>query len=479
MKKLSIYLMLAVAGLFMTACGPEDNEFASPKTASADKGVVLPGFTAGNLGQIDLNAVEVSDEQDVQAFTLTSDALPEGVTLSKSEIVFLDGTVLPATGDGKVSGVALSEYIASKFGPRPEARTTEGRVFVYAVQNGAAVKLYAGQITFLVVPKAPVIATKYYLTGTINGWDNNNTDYELTNDGTDPYENSTFTCTLKMADLGNPTSIEFKATPVDGLGGDWSGCLAAGDEEGTFNYKNVGGNFKIEDIAADTKVIRLTFNMLDQTWSYVELAFTEYIWEAGVNNGWGGGTAQPLYCGDGSGLYTGFFYAQDADWSGGKGAFKFTGAYNSWDDGNYGTGTFDEATLSGTLIDDGTSGNVMPDPGFYRADVNLADMTFTLTAIKSVFVVGSAVNNDWNTGVEMTFNTEKMCWECDATFTEAGVIKFKGNGTWDNIDGNWGGTMDNIINGSNDNIPVTLSGDVHIEFYPTCDTKSYCTITAK
>ena len=218
--------------------------------------------------------------------------------------------------------------------------------------------------------------------------------------------------------------------------------------------------------------------MLNNTYTITPLNFQEYIYEAGVNNNWGS-VEQAPYCADGNGTYTGFFYAQDADWSGGKGAFKFTGAFNNWDNGNYGTGTFDEATLTGTLIDDGGSGNILPEPGFYRADVNMADMTYKLTAIKSVYVVGSAVDNDWNVGVEMTYNLSKLCWECDATFTEAGVIKFKGNGTWDNEDGNWGGTMDNIINGSNDNIPVSLTGNVHIEFYPTCDTKSYCTITAK
>ena len=112
----------------------------------------------------------------------------------------------------------------------------------------------------------------------------------------------------------------------------------------------------------------------------------------------------------------------------------------------------------------------MPEPGFYRADVNLASMTFKLTPIHSVFVVGSVVNNDWDKGVEMTFNKAERCWECDATFTEAGVIKFKGNGTWDNEDGNWGGSLDNIIN-------VSLSGKVHIKFFPLCDTKSYAVIT--
>ena len=235
------------------------------------------------------------------------------------------------------------------------------------------------------------------------------------------------------------------------------------------------GSFKVDGTA---KFIRVQINMATLTYTITPLNFQEYIYEAGCNNSWGD-YQQPLYCADGNGTYTGYFYAKEDSWTDGKGAFKFRGDANNWDNGNYGTGTFDEATLTGTLIDDGGSGNIMPAPGFYRADVNLADMTFKLTAINSVYVVGSAVGNDWDNGVKMTFNHDKHCWECDATFTEAGVIKFKGNGTWDSADGNWGGTMDNIINGSNDNIPVSLSGNVHIEFYPLCDTKSYCTITAK
>ena len=218
--------------------------------------------------------------------------------------------------------------------------------------------------------------------------------------------------------------------------------------------------------------------MATLTYTITPLNFQQYIYEAGVNNSWGG-TEQHLYCADGNGTYTGFFYAKEDSWTDGKGAFKFRGAADNWDEGNYGTGTLNADGLSGTLIDDGGSGNVMPEPGFYRADVNLADMTFKLIPIKSVFVVGSAVGNDWDKGVEMTYNFDKLCWECDATFTEAGVIKFKGNGTWETEDGNWGGTADNIINGSNDNIPVSVSGDVHIEFYPLCETKSYCTITKK
>ena len=36
--------------------------------------------------------------------------------------------------------------------------------------------------------------------------------------------------------------------------------------------------------------------------------------------------------------------------------------------------------------------------------------------------------------------------------------------------------MDDIINGSNDNIPVDVTGKVLIKFFPRCDTKSYCKI---
>ena len=136
MKKLSLYLMLAFAGLFMTACGPEDNEFAGLKTAEAEGAVVVPGFTAGQIALIDLNAVEVSDELDVQAFTVPATALPEGVELAKAEVVFEDGTVLPATVDGKVSGNALSQYVASLYGLRPESRSVVGNVCCCILSHG-------------------------------------------------------------------------------------------------------------------------------------------------------------------------------------------------------------------------------------------------------------------------------------------------------------------------------------------------------
>ena len=327
------------------------------------------------------------------------------------------------------------------------------------------------------------IADAYYLVGGPGSWSSDKSQ-KFSHSSADVFDDPVFTYVFEGN--GGTGDIWFAFGDADALdaidAGDWNQLFGTKGEStdlsGSFDRRyNLGGDHSF-CVDGTAKFYRFQINMADMTYTITPLNFQQYIYEAGVNNGWGG-TEQPLYCGDGNGTYTGFFYAKEDSWTDGKGAFKLRGAADNWDNGNYGTGTLNEDGLTGTLIDDGNSGNIMPAPGFYRADVNLADMTYKLTPIKSVFVVGSALNNDWDRGVEMTYNFDKLCWECDATFSEAGVIKFKGNGTWDTEDGNWGGTADNIVNGSNDNIHVSVSGDVHIEFYPLCETKAYCTITKR
>ena len=201
-------------------------------------------------------------------------------------------------------------------------------------------------------------------------------------------------------------------------------------------------------------------------------SFNEYIWEAGVNNNWGS-FEQPLYCANQDGIYTGFFYAQDADWSAGMGAFKFTGAFSSWDEGNYGTGTINDDGLSGMLINDLGSGNITATPGFYQATVNLADMTYSLTPIAGIGVVGSAAGS-WTDDIDLTYNFETRAWEGTIELA-AGEFKFRANGNW-NI--SWGGEANNLtLNGSN--LTVSEAGTYFIQFFPLCETKSYCILSKK
>ena len=228
------------------------------------------------------------------------------------------------------------------------------------------------------------------------------------------------------------------------------------------------GSFKVDGTA---KFIRIQINMSEMTYTITPLNFAEYIYEAGVNNNWGA-DAQPLYCPDGNGTYTGFFYAQDADWSDGKGAFKFTGAFNSWDEGNYGTGTINDDGLSGTLIDDGGSGNVLAEPGFYKADVNLAEMTYQLTPITGIGLIGPAQAGGWSDDTDLTYNPETRAFEGTIELA-ADEFKFRANDAWDI---NWGGTLENLTQ-DGPNLKIEKAGKYFIQFFPLCETKSYAVVT--
>ena len=199
--------------------------------------------------------------------------------------------------------------------------------------------------------------------------------------------------------------------------------------------------------------------------------FKDCIYEAGINNNWGA-KEQPLYSANKDGIYRGFFYAQEADWSAGRGAFKFTGASNSWEEGDYGLGHINADGLSGTLIDDENSGNIYATPGFYRADVNLGNMTYELTPINSISIIGSTLSEGWDVDAYLTYNPETLAWEGTMKL-KAGEFKFRANGSWDI---NWGGSINNLIQ-DDSNLKIHEAGTYFIQFFPLCETKSYATLT--
>ena len=247
---------------------------------------------------------------------------------------------------------------------------------------------------------------------------------------------------------------------------------ASEDLAGSFDRRyNLDGDHSFH-IDGSAKMYRVSINMAEMTYEIKELNFNEYIYEAGVNNNWGS-EEQPLYCENQDGIYTGFFYAQDADWSGGMGAFKFTGAFNSWDEGNYGTGAINDDGLSGTLIDDGGSGNVLATPGFYKAEVNLAEMTYQLTPITGIGLIGPAQAGGWDTDTDLTYNPETRAWEGTIELA-ADEFKFRANDGWDI---NWGGTLDNLTQ-NGPNLKIETAGKYFIQFFPRCESKSYAIVTA-
>ena len=346
----------------------------------------------------------------------------------------------------------------------------------FHVQNAKKIRITLNMMDYNYTIEPVNIAEEYYLIGGPGEWSAESAMTMLfTHSDKDVFEDPVFTYTFEGGKemwfaFGDKDAIDAVAE------GTWNKLFgttgASEDLTGSFDRRyNLDGDHSFH-IDGSALMYRFTVNLTEMTYEIKELNFSEYIWEAGVNNNWGA-DAQPLYCANQDGIYAGFFYAQDADWSDGKGAFKFTGAFNSWDEGNYGTGTINDDGLSGTLIDDGGSDNVLATPGFYKAEVNLAEMTYTLTPITGIGLIGPAQAGGWSEDTDLTYNPETRAFEGTLELA-ADEFKFRANDDWAI---NWGGTLDNLTQ-DGPNLKIETAGKYFIQFFPLCETKSNAVITA-
>jgi len=320
----------------------------------------------------------------------------------------------------------------------------------FHVQNAKKIRITLDMMEYSYTIEPVNIAENYYLIGGPGDW---SADAAMTmpfaHSNKDVFEDPVFTYTF----AGNGGDMWFAFGDKDAID-----AVAAGDWNQLFGTKG-----------ESTDLSGFTINMAEMTYEIKELNFNEYIWEAGVNNNWGA-DEQPLYCANQDGVYTGFFYAQDADWSDGMGAFKFTGAFNNWDNGNYGAGTSTDE--GGTMIDDGSSGNLLATPGFYRVEVNLAEMTYKLTSISGIGLIGPAQAGGWDTDTDLTYNPETRAWE-GVIDLAADEFKFRANDDWAI---NWGGDESNLTQ-DGPNLKIAEAGKYFVQFWALCETKSYCIIT--
>ena len=215
------------------------------------------------------------------------------------------------------------------------------------------------------------------------------------------------------------------------------------------------GSFKVDGSA---KFIRVQINMATLTYTITPLNFAEYIWQAGNSNGWGS-PAAPLYGPAGDGKYTGFMYLD--------GEFKFRSGEDNWDAPDWGTGGSD-----GKLAEQ--AGNLNAAKGYYKVDVDLGALTYALTPITTIGIVGPAQTGGWGEDTDMAYNPETGAWEATIKL-EADELKFRANDGWDI---NWGGSVDALTQGGA-NIKIAEAGTYFVQLFAYCDSKAYCKITKK
>ena len=318
-----------------------------------------------------------------------------------------DDATFEVGADGSVAKDVLEQAVYALYGQRPVELAIPMDVSGFVKVGGQTFKAI-GSTTLSVIPNAPEIEAAYYLTGSINGWDNSDTTYKLTNDGSDPYENPVFTCRIPAPEDGS--NVEFKMTPESGLGGDWSKCLGSDPEnEGKFKYNNEGGNFVVTYVP-DALFYRVTFDMMNMTWDAVALSFNEYIYEIGNESGWS--TPHALRSPASDGAYKGYYYLD--------GQFKFKPNENDWDG--------DWEWLGDNRIGQGNDNCPDPGAGFYEINVDLTSMTYELVAINQIGLIGDF--NSWGGDVDLTYNRETGAWEVKGVELPKGGVKFRVNADW-------------------------------------------------
>ena len=311
------------------------------------------------------------------------------------------------------------------------------------------------------------IEQNWYLTGTLNGWNNSDTTYKMTNDGSDPYANPTFTMRLPAPEDGS--NIEFKMTPESGLGGDWSKCLAAGSgPAGTFAYNNDGGNLVIEAVAG-AKYYDVTFNMMELTWSYKAVSFDAFVYFIGATDGWTNAEQKLALTDQDAGIYTGYVYCADPNGWGNE--FKFQKVAGDWGtEINSGHMT---GGITGDFADGGGNFKANAGEGVYFVTLNLSVNSLNAVRITNMNLVGDF--NGWNAAdaaQQMTWNATDYCYEITGAGVTANGWKFTANNAWDiNLGGD--ALTDLVANGSN----IAVVGTT-IKLYPTRKTsdKIYCTV---
>ena len=388
-----------------------------------------------------------------------------------------DDTAIDAVADGDWNQLFGTKGASEDLTGTMDRRYNLGGDHSFHVTGAKKIRITLDMMEYSYKIEPVNIADAYYLIGGPGEWNATSAKtMKFSHSSKDVFEDPVFTYTFEgnggTGDMGfafgDDDAINAIATDND-----WSKLFGTKGEStdlsGSFDRRyNLDGDHSF-CVDGTAKFYRVSINMADMKYTITPLNFAEYLWEAGVNNDWGS-KEQPLYCGDGNGTYVGFFYAQDADWSGGKGAFKFQTEFNNWDVTNYGIGSGDDA--SGTLTVGGD--NIMVTPGFYRAEIDLANLTYKLTSISGIGIIGPAQAGGWGEDTDLTYNAETRAWEGTVDLT-ADEFKFRANDDWAI---NWGGSEDNLTQ-DGANLKIAEAGKYFIQFFPLCETKSYCKITKK
>ena len=456
MKKI---LFFAGIALLAASCTEDYADWADLQRNAAEEAKTVTMKVTPTAGDINLAAAGDSVQLFAPSVAISDEATTTfNVNLTTGE----EGSSvvsLVADNAGRVLKSELQDAVVSFYGARPVPRAISMAIAAYTMVNGQSIKNVASG-TLSIIPEAPEVEQAYYITGNINNWDNKDTTYKLTNDGSDPYANPTYTLRFSAPEDGG--NIEFKLTPESGLGGDWGKCLAAGSEEGKFNYNNDGGNLVITAVP-DAVYYDLVFNMLDQTWSANALVINieQAYYLTGSINGWNNTDTTYKLTNDGSDPYANptFKMRIPAPEDGGNVEFKMTpesGLGGDWSK-CLASGK-DEGTFAYNNGGDNLVINAVEGAKYYDITFNMMDLTWSYKAVNfNPFIYFIGATDGWANA------DQKLAHQGDGVYT--GYCYVADPNGWglafkfQRVAGSW----DDEINANTFSTKTGVTGDNNIE----------------
>lgn len=457
----------------VAACTDDYKDWDSPAVIEQPTVATFADGAVASVSTVNLNAIE-EGQDSVQVCSLT-EPTTNVADFTPIYLINFGNASYELDNQGRMAVADLQQYLADNYGRNPNVTQTLMATIEMWMTNGSSNVKLASSAPFEVkaIAEAPFIDPDgYYIVGNVDGWTCTKVDeWHLVNNGGDVYENPVFNYLLPAVE--GIETYEIKFIPASAFNGDgsianWDIALSAlkdVDEvaySGRLSHSNAGGNIKF---AAEEGALfySISLNLLEGTYTVKPVSFSDYIYEIGNSHGWS--QSMPLYGANSDGKYQGYYYLD--------GGFKFKPNENNWD-GDWGQ---DPNGVFGTLVQDGEQ-DCSAEAGFYQIDVDLAAMTYNITLVNSISIIGT-VNGNWDTDTDLTYNNASGAWEV-VTNLSAGAMKFRMNHDWSV---SWGGAngdptaYNNLTQNNGKDLDLSEAGTYKIELYITYEGNNKVIIT--
>ena len=420
----------------MASCTEDFKDWADPMSNSENPASASAVVAAA--GAIDFTTITADS---VLLFTPTYNA-DEGTTATNTVTIFnadkSASRTINVDEQGRAKTTELRDVLEALYGVPEDAINVPINVVTILKNNGQGFRFSSD------IEDAVLMAAGMYI---VQGDDK--TPMEFVSEGQ-------YTLTVPAQEMN------FYFLPFTDLNNFEAGKLGSDEETDGFIF---GGNLAKGDAAhviyldidEDYTQYIITVNTNDMTYDVEGLAYAEMIWMAGNTNGWGTPVGSGLKnkgwkgARNNDGDYYGFMYL--------NGDFKFRSGKDNWNAPDWGLlESIDD--YSGYLA--AQAGNINAPEGFYMVEANLDAMTYKLTPITTIGVIGGF--NGWASDyAKLTYNTATGAWEGTCEIPAGTEFKFRANESWDI---NWGGDINNLgYDGGN--LKFDVDGNYFIQLYLT------------